>query len=272
MNIELDRNTLAIPERNASQPWADPGIAELYDLFPFDTDLPLYRDLAQEAEGPVLELACGTGRVAIPLAEAGVEVTGIDSSQHMLAIARRKLRALPFQVARRLQLAEGDMRWFHSSRHFRLAIVATKSFGYLLEDNDQLRALAAIRRHLRPGGMVVLDLLNPSPEWWARATVLPLQDLFRGFPERDLAVSRSEWVLDTDETRRIRVTRSVYEIRRGGTTEFRTVDWPFRYTDRRQAEELLAAAGFATTDVFGGYDREPYDAESPTLLIVARRH
>ena len=271
MNAELHRNALGIPETDAPQPWADPGIAELYDLFPFDADLPFYRDLAERADGAILELACGTGRVALPLAQAGHEVMGVDSSPYMLAIARRKLRALPVHVARRVQLVQGDMRWFELDREFNLAIVATKSFGYLLEDDDQLRALAAIRAHLRSGGILVLDLLNPSPQWAARATGLPVQDLFQESPDGELAISRSEWVVDTDEARRIRVTRSVYEIRRRGTTEFRTVEWPFRYIDRQQAEELLAAAGFSLTQVFGGYAREPYEADSPALLTVARR-
>src|SRR5919199_2923924 len=78
----------------ANQPWADPILARLYDLFPFAADLPLYLDLAASQGGRVLELACGSGRVALPLARAGHMVVGFDTSPHMLGLARQKAAAV----------------------------------------------------------------------------------------------------------------------------------------------------------------------------------
>src|SRR5438067_13210874 len=75
----------------AQQPWADAQLAELYDAFVFDGDLPLYLDLAREYGQRVLEIACGSGRVLVPLAQAGFDVVGIDVSPHMLALAQAKL-------------------------------------------------------------------------------------------------------------------------------------------------------------------------------------
>src|SRR5262245_29944593 len=74
----------------ADQPWADAQLAQLYDAFPFDGDVPLYLDLARSEGGRVLEVACGSGRVTLPLVQAGCRVVGVDISPHMLAIARAK--------------------------------------------------------------------------------------------------------------------------------------------------------------------------------------
>src|SRR5207302_10604119 len=96
----------------ADQPWGDAALARLYDAFPFEADLPLYLELAAAEGGRVLELACGTGRVLVPLAEAGNRVVGLDASPHMLALAREKLAAAGSAVATRARLVQGDMRCF----------------------------------------------------------------------------------------------------------------------------------------------------------------
>src|SRR4051794_31036298 len=101
---------------DADHPWSDAFFARLYDVFPFDADLQLYRDLAREQGGKVLELACGTGRVAIPLALANNGVTGVDASPHMLAVAREKLARE--QPSGSLELVQGDMRTILIGRQF----------------------------------------------------------------------------------------------------------------------------------------------------------
>src|SRR5947208_2019322 len=94
------------------QPWTDAGMARLYDSFRYDADLPWYLELAAAQGGRVLELACGSGRVLLPLARAGHEVVGLDSSPHMLALAREKLAAAEPTVAARVRLQQDDMREF----------------------------------------------------------------------------------------------------------------------------------------------------------------
>ncbi|HEX5501234.1 MAG TPA: class I SAM-dependent methyltransferase, partial [Thermomicrobiales bacterium] len=91
----------------AEQPWGDAALARLYDAFPFDADLPFYLELAAAQGGRVLELACGSGRVLVPLARAGHRVVGLDASPHMLALAREKLAAAGPEVAARATLVQG---------------------------------------------------------------------------------------------------------------------------------------------------------------------
>src|SRR5919202_314989 len=93
----------------ADQPWGDAQLARLYDAFPFAADLPFYLELAAASGGRVLEVACGSGRVLVPLARTGNRVVGLDASPHMLALAHEKLAAAGPQVAARARLIQGDM-------------------------------------------------------------------------------------------------------------------------------------------------------------------
>ena len=133
------------------QPWDDADIASLYDAFPFTDDLDLYAGLAGTQGGRVLELGCGSGRILVPLARAGHHVVGVDTSPHMLALACEKLATAGPEVAARARLVQGDLRYFELSERFDLAIVAVKTFAYLITRHDQQRALAAVAAHLRPG-------------------------------------------------------------------------------------------------------------------------
>ena len=129
----------------ADQPWGDAQLAELYDAFFFDGDLPLYLELAREHGRKVLEIACGSGRVLVPLARAGCDVVGIDVSPHMLALAQAKLSG-----EHRARLIQADMRDFVlDEADFDVAIVAVKSFAYLTESDDQLSCLRRIHARER---------------------------------------------------------------------------------------------------------------------------
>ncbi len=256
----------------ASQPWSDAAMARLYDSFPFDADLPFYLSLAGAAGGPVLEVACGTGRVLVPLARAGFEVTGLDGSAHMLKVAQEKLVASGADVAARARLVEGDMRAFAINARFDLALLPARSFAYLVARSEQLAALQAIARHVRPGGLFVLDLLNPRPDWLAQPPGSLRNDLTHDVPERGVVVSRTETAVSTDLATQVRVIRSAYEIIAPDVAVTkRIVEWPFLYVYRFEAELLLERVGFTVEQVYGGYNHEPFTSDSVVMLFVARR-
>ena len=194
------------------QPWTDAGMARLYDAFQYDADLPWYLELAAAQGGRVLELACGSGRVLLPLARAGHEVVGLDSSPHMLALAREQLDAEEPAVAGRVRLQQGDMREFQLGQTFELAIIAARSFAYLLTRADQQHALAAVAAHLRPGGLLALDLLNPPPAWLLAPPGSLHQDVVQYDAARRVTIARTEAVVSTDLATQIRVIRSAYEV------------------------------------------------------------
>src|SRR2546423_12180327 len=140
----------------AEHPWGEEVLAPLYDAFPFSDDVPLYIQLAEAAntEAPhVLEVACGSGRGLVSLAQAGYRVTGMDVSPYMLALAREKLSAAGPDVENRVRLAQADMRSLQLGEQFDMAFIAVKSFAYLPTREDQHLALANIAAHLRPNGL-----------------------------------------------------------------------------------------------------------------------
>ena len=132
---------------------------------PVEGDVDFYLERAQITGGPVLDAGCGTGRVSIPLVEAGFDVTGVDLSAAMLALAGVKRSALPPNVAARLQLVEGDIAGLALGRRFNLIITPGRVFQFLLTPEAQRAALEAFAQHLAPGGQLVLDLFDPRLEW-----------------------------------------------------------------------------------------------------------
>jgi SAM-dependent methyltransferase len=128
-------------------------------------DVAFYLDLAARSGGPVLELGCGTGRVSWPLAAAGLEVVGLDLSPAMLGRAEAKRASVPAEVSNRIEFVEGDMAAFELGRRFRLVIVPFRAFSALLEPAQQRSCLSEVRRHVEPGGQLVIDLFDPRLEW-----------------------------------------------------------------------------------------------------------
>jgi len=244
----------------------------LYDVFVFDDDVPLYVELARQEGGRVLEVACGSGRVLVPLVRAGFDVVGLDVSPHMLALARQKLDSQP-NLAGQARLIEGDMRTFEvADRQFDLATLAVKSFAYLTEAEDQLRCLRRVAAHLRPGGLLAIDFLHPRPDWLGAAAGSMRDDLVQHVPERRVTVSRVESVVSTDLARQVRTIRSAYEVidQDGSLIAKRFVEWPYRWTYRFEAEHLLERAGFKLEAVYGDYQRQPFKADSASMVFLGR--
>lgn len=140
--------------------------AETYDLGvgrggPGRDDVAFYLELARSAGGKVLELACGTGQVAIPLAEAGLEVTGLDRSAAMLRRAQAKAASLGPEIRARLLFVDGDMATFELGARFDIVIIPFRSFQFLLTPDLQQSCLARVWKHLRPGGTFAFQLFDP---------------------------------------------------------------------------------------------------------------
>ena len=120
---------------------------------------------ARATNGPVLELACGTGRVTWPIARAGVEIVGLDVSAAMLYTAEAKRDGEPGEVSERVRFIRGDMTDFSLDETFTLAIIPFRAFQALLTPAAQRSSLACIRKHLRPGGRLIIDIFDPRLDW-----------------------------------------------------------------------------------------------------------
>jgi SAM-dependent methyltransferase len=124
-------------------------------------DINFYRLLAGETGGPILDVGCGTGRVATALAADGHEVVGIDLSAPMLRLAEQRREALSADVAARLSFHQADMTTLDLGRDFALVVAPSRVFQFLLTTDAQRQGLAALRSHLRPDARLVLDLFDP---------------------------------------------------------------------------------------------------------------
>lgn len=245
-------------------------LARYYDWehAPFQDDLAMYLGFAKRTDGPVLELACGTGRLLVPLAAEGLRVVGVDSSAEMLAIARGALDRRGLAGA--AELHHADMRTFELGERFPLALVALDSFGLLQRRSDQHAALARIAAHLVPGGLLVLDLANGNLRGGEAREELLLQhagqDPVSGRP-------LSKWTArGTDLADQVDHFTYLYdEVQDDGTVKRRTAELVLRYFGRFEMELLLERAGFVTEALYGSYDLAPFSSESERLIAVAAR-
>lgn len=246
-------------------------LARFYDWehADFRDDLSLYLGLAERVGGPILEAGCGTGRLVVPLAEAGYAVVGLDSSAAMLALAKARV-AEAGKLAERVRLVRGDIRSVRLGQRFKLSIVALDSFGLLTGQQDQLRALGTLRRHLLADGLLVLDLANGNLRGGEtdEETVLHRSD-----PPVEGAQQRVKWIArQTDHAAQLDRLLHVYDdTRPDGTVRRTTVELELRYFTRFELELLLERAGFFVEALFGDYDLTPFGPHSHRLIALAHR-
>ena len=247
-------------------------IADYYDLdlAGYEEDVGIYENLGRRHDLPVLELGVGTGRVAIPLLRAGLNVVGIDHSEAMLAVARRKVKALrPQSLAASLRLLKEDMRDFDLGQSFGLIFCALGGLLHLRSQEDQVRALECARRHLAPDGLLVIDLPALQPQEWEPGVQPLTLDWTRRDTARDVLVSKFR-SCQADPARQVQHVTHIYEEwGREGSSRRRLVTFELRSIHRHEMELLLGRAGLQMRDLYGTYDLSPYDLHAPRMIFVA---
>jgi SAM-dependent methyltransferase len=246
--------------------------AEFYDfVVPYRTreDVAFFVEAAQASGGPVLEVGCGTGRVLIPTARAGIAITGIDLSPHMLDLCQRKLAREAADVHACAQLELADMRDFELGQTFKLITIPFRPFQHLIEVEDQIGCLRCIHRHLADEGRFILDVFNPS----LRAIASEVTGEEDGHePEFTLPdgrrVLRRNRVVARDVCRQVQDIELIYHVTHpDGRTERIVHAFPMRYFFRYEVEHLLARCGFELEELYADYDRSPYGSKYPGELI-----
>ncbi len=219
--------------------------APVYDEWASDmtADVAYYVDLARSAAEPIVELAVGTGRIAIPIArETGKRVIGIDSSPAMLAQARERAAGLP------LELHEGDMRDFELAKPVELVICPARSLLHLPTWRDKLRVFKRVAAALRPGGRFAFNVLAFSHTIAAK---LDGQELDQH------GVLHTNRYAPADN--RIDIVRSD-----GKTLSL----W---WATKSELDGLVETAGLETEAVYGSFDRSPLDDQSSEFVWIARK-
>ena len=220
-----------------------------------------YLEEAKAARGgPVLELACGSGRLTIPIARRGVEIVGADSSLSMLEAARTKAAAAGVDVT----FLPADMRNFDLPTGFALIFLAGNSLQHLLTADDLKQCLACSRRHLAPGGRLVFDVSNPDPaqlmgDSGERKPVMRVIDSRRG-----------EIVLEERATYDAAsgIRNVVWYLSVSDQPDFRVIDYSLRMIFPKEIEQALRTTGFRLETRYGEYTRIPFEPSSPRQVYL----
>ncbi len=211
-------------------------------------DVEFYVEHALASGGPVVELAVGTGRIAVPIARAGIRVIGVDSSPEMLAIARSA--AEEAGVSELVDLRVGDLRAPPVTERVPLVVCPFRSLLHMDTEAEKLRALRAVRGLLEPGGSFVFDVFTPSRE--------DIEETDGLWLEREPGIyERADW----DEGSR---TLSL-SVRSGEVVETFGLHW----LSLPEWLRILGEAGLEVDAVYGWFDRRPQDGEED-LIFVAR--
>ena len=257
-------------------------MSEFYEPLVYDArviappgDLEFYMALARKAHRtghPVLELACGTGRVAIPIAREGISVVGLDSSAAMIKRACEKSEGL--STAR---WVEGSMQAFALPERFGLAFIAFRSFQHLLTVRDQLSCLRSIHEHLEPGGKLAIHVFNPDlvvMGQWLGAKGGALQrrrDEYRN-PNSGRPARAWETRQYYPAAQEVESTFIDEELDEDGSVVSRVYrDLRLRYIFRYEMEHLLARAGFEIEALYGDFFGGDFQDSSPEMVWIARR-
>lgn len=256
-------------DAGATAHYADPAYyARAYRRRRRDVDF--YLELGRSTRGPVLEYGTGNGRVALPLARAGVVITGVDRSRPMLRDFERRLEHEPPAVRRRVRLVRADMRAHRSSRRYALVIAPFNTLLHLYTRRDLERFLAAVRRHLATGGRFVFDCSMPRPE--------ELCGRVRAArPRRLWHAGRRAWVdysesFEYDPERQLLLIWLRFEPRGEEPTARRAFAVPLTHRQffPRELESELHYAGFRDIRIGVNFGEAP-DGRAPETLLVECR-
>jgi len=221
-----------------------------------DHELPFYLWLCGAHPGPVLEVACGTGRLTIPVAQAGHDITGVDVSPEMVALAQDKAPGLAFSVQ--------DCRTMEMQRRFGTVFIATNALQHLHRASDIRLFLERVRQCLAPNGILALDVFNPDPEKLRRPiSTRYLHKTFRFEGEIVEVYARSEY------SKADRILHFDLSYCRGGE-EFKTKSVNMRSFPPEELAGMCEASGFQVTERFGDYDRSPFEQQSPKQILLCK--
>ena len=252
-------------------------IAEFYDhVVPYQNrqDIDFFVEMARESGGPVLEIGCGTGRVLIPTARAGVEIVGLDLSRSMLAFCRKKLAQEPEEVRAKIQLVEGDMCDFDLGREFNLVTTPFRPFQHLAAIEDQMACLKRIHRHLASDGTFVLDIFNPYLKFLADEEIMKNWQVEPEFtmPDGRKVIRRARNLSQDKFNQYHEVELSHLVTYPDGREEEFAQHFRMRYFFRFEVEHLLARTGFEVEHLYADYDKSPLGSKDPgELIFVARK-
>jgi ubiquinone/menaquinone biosynthesis C-methylase UbiE len=234
-------------------------------------DVQRYKEIADDSGGPILELCCGTGRVAIPLAKQGFNVTAVDVSSAILDRFRENLGREDEELSTRLTLVQQDVTTLSlNNKDFPLAIIAFNSLLLITSFEAQIEALRRVATHLSSGALLLVDVVNPL-RLKIDGDSMPKPFFTRRNPNNGNTYTRFAMFGPFDDHQCQRLHGWYDEIEPDGTLKRRHYSLHWRPIFRFELELMLTAAGFRIETIEGGHLKEPFTAQSPRMFIRARK-
>jgi ubiquinone/menaquinone biosynthesis C-methylase UbiE len=234
-------------------------------------DIPFWQKLASRARGRVLELGCGTGRLSVPIARAGVSLVGVDRSAPMLARAQRKARAVRTGAGGRrcgrVTLVRADIRALpFGAKRFPMVIAPYGVLQSLVRPRDLSAVLASVSRVIEPGGTFAIDLVPDVPNWDEYKDHVT----FRGRARGGIHLTLIESVRQ-DRRRKLTIFEQRFVERRGRRVAEHRFYLTFRTIPIRSMVGFVERAGFSVETLLGDYRGRPWDARADAWILVAKK-
>ena len=242
-----------------------------YTVFSHDVDF--FVSYSKKAGGITLELGCGTGRILIPTAQAGCQITGLDLSTYMLAKCREKLTSQTKEVQSRVKLIQGDMTSFTTGEQYPLVTIPFRAFQHLIPVTEQKACLNCVHCHLVRDGLLILDVFCPSlprltdTRYLMEMEVNPPIELSDGRIFR--RTNRTSAFHPAEQYNDIEFI--YYVTYPDGCKERLVHTFPMRYFYRYEVEHLLSLCGFKILEFYGNFDKSKFAEESPEMIIIAEK-
>jgi len=242
--------------------------ATLYDTEFGDKadDIPFIIEYAKKQRGGVLELGCGTGRVLIPIAEAGMKIIGIDNSLNMLKVAKDKIAQKPLRVQRNIELVHSRMQNFSLKKKFSLIICTFNTFMHITKREDQLQVLKNVYRHLGRNGLFINEIFIPSFTFKEKTSQQEIVERERQMTFKKVGNLRYHY-----HTQILDVNYKYEKINNKSEAKDCYVhSFQLRYTLYPEMKELLSKSGLVIVDAFSNYDKKPFDGKN-RMIIVSKK-
>ncbi|GHO55683.1 class I SAM-dependent methyltransferase [Ktedonobacter robiniae] len=241
----------------------DPQTFDLEDEG-YYADWPLTEQWACSLDGPLLDLACGTGRIALRMAAEGYQVTGVDIVPEMIERARQKA----IQQGVSIDWVVADARTFHLQKRFPFIYMLENVFQFFLTREDQEAMLARVREHLEPEGCFLFETRNPTPR--NLLEVRHPDPLKYTLPDGGQLLTTEEQYYDP-MTQIQHYTRQLTFLHPDGQRQEKTLHTDLRYVFPQEMEALLFYNGFQIHACYGNWQQDPLTATSPAMIYVCQR-
>mgnify|MGYP001558867609 CR=1 FL=1 len=239
------------------------------------SDVPFWLSEAVQAGSPILELACGSGRIALPLVRYGLRTHGIDNSSEMLQLLQQKVSLEPESVRNLLTWELADMKNFpkDTKGKYAFAFVAFSALQYLYKKEEQQAVFSRVHQVLKEGGIFIVDVFNPNPAFvqgWGEPITLAE---VKNSPEGEDRIVWECLPEAYDEKSNILIMPNRFQIYHAGREDPETITIPAQYYcfSQEELEQLFREAGFGNVETFRNYTKEPFTPESPQIIMKGRK-